>query len=273
MFVLYQEAFFANLNMVVRIAGFLSCQKNDVWANEKAEFEQNKFYYITKGRCVIKIHDKEYYGEEGSWFYIPPNTKHGYYNIKDEPFEKFWFHFDLYPNGDIFKSLNLDYCMNVKDENILHLFSELVSKYNSGKLTDKLDIKSLAINILSAYIKNAGKETSVPTQNDEEKISRVLAYINENIKRHISNVELSELCYMHPNHFVRYFKKKTGTTPQKYIMRTRVDMAKRLIEQTDMTFADIATQVGLCDASHLSKLFKSFYSLNPYEYRKMRDNH
>jgi len=267
---LYLDTFFANLNVVVRIAGFLSCKENDTWANEKAEFEQNKFYYITKGNCVIKINGKEYYGKEGSFFFIPANTKHGYCNIQGAPFEKYWFHFDLYPNTTIFKLLNLNYCINANDNAILGLFEELFNKFQSENLTDKLDVKSLAIRILSSFIATSHKETKITSVDSEEKISCVLAYINQNLEKHISNAELSELCYQHPNHFVRFFKKKTGTTPQKYIMERRVQMAKRLIEQTDLKFSDIATQVGFCDAPHLSKVFKQYYSLTPQEYRRER---
>jgi len=267
---LYLDAFFANLNAVVRIAGFLSCKENDVWASEKVEFEQNKFYYITKGNCVITINGKEYYGKQGSCFFIPANTKHDYYNITGAPFEKYWFHFDLYPNSMIFKLLDLDYCINVKDDSFLDLFADLFNKYNSEQLTDKLDVKSLAIKILSSFIGASHMETKVTSPDSEEIISGVLAYINKNLGKHISNAELSELCHQHPNHFVRFFKKKTGTTPQRYIMEQRVQMAKRLIEQTDMKFSDIAIQVGFCDAPHLTKVFKKFYSLNPQEYRKER---
>ncbi len=268
---LYLDAFFANLNAVVRIADFFSCKETEVWAAEKVEFEQNKFYYITKGNCVIRINDKDYYGKEGDCFFIPANTRHDYRNVNGAVFEKYWFHFDLYPNNSIFKLLDLDYCIKPEDDSLLNLFAELFSKYNSEKLTDKLDVKSLAIRILSSFIAASHMETKVPTAPGEEPISNVLAYINQNLGRHISNGELSELCYLHPNHFVRFFKKKTGTTPQRYIMEQRVQMAKRLIEQTDMKFSDIAVQAGLCDAPHLCKVFKRFYSLNPQDCRKGKD--
>lgn len=269
--VLYLDAFFANLNMVVRIGGYLSCRENGVWANERAEFEQNKFYYITKGSCVIKIEGREYRGKAGDCFFIPAYTKHGYYNVQGAPFEKYWFHFDLYPNSTIFKTLNLGYRIHVQDKQMEKLFAELHRKQKSERLTDKLDVKSLAIKILSSYIEASNSKTKVSFFDPEEKISVVLSYINSNLEKHISNAELSELCYLHPNHFVRFFKKKTGTTPQKYIMEQRVHMAKRLIEQTDLKFSDIAARVGFCDAPHLTKVFKHYYGLNPQDYRKVRD--
>ena len=267
---LYLDAFFANLNAVVRVADFFSCKETGLWTDKNVEFEQNKFYYITKGNCVIRINGRDYYGKAGDCFLIPANTRHDYRNVQGAVFEKYWFHFDLYPNSSIFKLLNLDYCIHAKDSTFLNLFSELFQKFNSEQLTDKLDVKSLAIKLLSAFIAASHMETRV-LPNGEEPISHVLAYINQNLGRHISNTQLSELCYLHPNHFVRFFKKKTGMTPQRYIMEQRVQMAKRLIEQTDMKFSDIAVQVGLCDAPHLCKVFKRFYSLNPQDCRKRKD--
>ena len=264
----YLDTFFANLNIVVRISGFLSCKVGDVWADEKAQFEQNKFYCIKKGNCVITIDGREYYGKEGTCFFIPANKKNSYRNISDAEFEKYWFHFDLYPDSSLFQSLGLDYAIETKDDTILNLFRERYEKYNSDNLTDKLDTKSLAIKILSQYIAESHKEAKVSFHDSEERFSAVLSYIHQNLGNHISNTTLSEICCMHPNYFVRFFKKKTGTTPQNYIMEQRALMAKRLIDQTDMTFSDIAAQTGLCDAPHLHKVFKKYFSLNPQEYRK-----
>lgn len=263
------DAFLANFNVVVRIAGFFSCKENEIWANSNAEFEQNKLYYITKGNCIINIEGKEYYGKEGCLFFIPANTKHSYHNIQSGIFEKYWLHFDLYPNSTLFKFLNLNYCINVKDDTFLYLFDELVRKYKSDQLTDKLDVKSLLIRIISSYIATSPRKSTVALSVPDEKVSVVLSYINQNLGKTISNSELSALCYMHPNHFVRYFKKVTGSTPQKYITEQRVQMAKRLIEQTDLKFSDIAERVGFCDAPHLTKVFKQYFSLTPQACRKL----
>jgi AraC-like DNA-binding protein len=268
---LYLDAFFANLNMVVRIGGYLNCKERGVWASERAEFEQNKFYYITKGSCVITIEGKEYRGKPGDCFFIPANTKHSYYNVQGAPFEKYWFHFDLYPNSSLFDVLGLDYCLHNTDETIVALFEELCAKFESEKLTDKLDVKSLMFKILSAFIAASQNEANVSLPESEETITALLSYIRQHLGEPLSNAQLSKLCYLHPNHFVRFFKAKTGTSPQKYIMEQRVQMAKRLIEQTDMKLTDIAVQAGFWDAPHLTKVFKKWYSLTPKECRKGRN--
>jgi len=268
---LYLDAYFANLNLVVRIADYLVCGENGLWESNRAEFSQNKFYYVTKGACEIIIGGKKYYGKEGTCFFITANTRHAYRNVKGTSFEKFWFHFDLYPNSSIFKGLHLDYSIQMNDDSMRLLFAELTEKYESEEITDRLDVKSLAIRILSAYIAASCKTAMVASSDTEETITAVLAYIDRNIAGHITNAELSKLCYQHPNHFVRFFKKKTGMTPQRYITERRVQMTKRLIEQTDLKLSDIATQVGFCDPSHLSKVFKKYYALTPQEYRKVRD--
>ena len=160
----YLDTFFANFNMVVRIAGFFSCKENEVWANPKAEFEQNKFYYITKGKCIITINGKEYYGEEGSFFFIPANTKHSYHNIQNGTFEKYWFHFDLYPNSSIFKLLDLNYCINTKDDDIIgDIMNENIISLNT--LMDQEEV--------AAQFKKYGF-TSMPVVDNENRLVGII---------------------------------------------------------------------------------------------------
>ena len=241
---------------------------NDRWGEKNAICPYSKIYYVVGGECKITIADKNYHAVAGDFFLIPAGVKHSFFHTNENYIQKYWFHFDLYPNSTIFKTLGLNYRIHMSDRSIEQLFAELHEKQKSETLTDKLDVKSLAIKILSSYIAASHKGTKYRFFDPEEQISVVLAYINSNLEKHISNVELSELCYLHPNHFVRFFKKKTGSTPQKYMMEQRVQRAKRLIEQTDLKFTDIAARVGFCDAPHLSKVFKSFYGLSPQEYRK-----
>lgn len=65
--------------------------------------------------------------------------------------------------------------------------------------------------------------------------------------------------------FERRFKKATGDTPLFYLQRTRVEMAKRLMEAQRVTFAEISYQTGYENSSHFREVFKKHTVLLPTE--------
>ena len=74
------------------------------------------------------------------------------------------------------------------------------------------------------------------------------------------------------SHKVRTFKEKTGLTPSKYVRTIKMEKAKRLVEETDLSVLEIMSKVGFDDASHFSKLFKSHYGTSPQKWRKQTSN-
>lgn len=227
------DVFLANLNVVERLGGFFSLEKGGGWENGYHIFEQNKFYYVTGGECSITVENKTYNAKKGMWFFIPAGTVHKYHNYSDKVMEKYWIHFDLYPDSSLSKSLSLSHYVDVsEDSTVTRLFDEYI------KLSRNADIKV--------------------EKKAEGRIEKVLSYININLTKELTNEELAKICFLHPNHFIRFFKQKTGSTPQQYIMQKRMEAAKRLIEQTDLNMAEIAEKTGFYDMAHLSRAFKKF---------------
>lgn len=67
---------------------------------------------------------------------------------------------------------------------------------------------------------------------------------------------------------VRRFKGATGITPIEYLQRTRMEAAKKLLEDTNRTILDIMLQVGYNDLKTFRLLFKKITGLTPTEYRE-----
>lgn len=67
--------------------------------------------------------------------------------------------------------------------------------------------------------------------------------------------------------FERRFKMATGDTPIRYLQRVRVEVAKKLLEETRQTFDEIAYRVGYDDSGFFRKIFKRLTRLRPLEYR------
>ncbi|MBQ8284233.1 MAG: helix-turn-helix transcriptional regulator [Clostridia bacterium] len=264
-----QDIYFSNLNAVYNFGGYFSISETDDWSFGRNRFEQCKFYFITCGSCVIEIERKKYHGKAGDWFFIPSGAEHAYYNEKNEPFKKYWMHFDLYPSIDIFNVLNLPYVVQADNKgNALRLFKKYAKLRGSDKLTDKLEVKACLVNLLAEYIKAATPEGVDVIDRKEARLNDLLRFINENLDKPLSNEMLAERYFAHPNHFIRAFKEKTGLTPAKYIKAKRMENAKRLLESTDLSILEITEKIGLVESTHFSKLFKEYYNFSPTQYRR-----
>ncbi len=264
-----QEVFFTNLNIVHRDGSFFSAGRDTVWEMQPLAFDQNKFYYITKGACSITIGETTYTATAGMWFFIPAGTVHSYHRLPGSPLEKYWIHFDLYPDANIFHVLGLPYFVSTRGTSAADaLFNSYMENKKGERLLDKIEEKALLFLLLKEYIQLSKAHEKVLTPKVQDALSDVLSYINKRLKNPLSNAELAGICHMHPNHFIRYFKSKTGQTPHTYITQKRMEAAKRLLEKTDLPLSEIAEEVGMWDIAHLTKVFRRFYATTPKAYRK-----
>lgn len=70
-----------------------------------------------------------------------------------------------------------------------------------------------------------------------------------------------------PSYLSHMFKRRTGIKLVDYIHKTRIDLAKRLLETTTKTIAEISREVGYISSTSFSTTFKRYESITPREYR------
>ena len=70
-----------------------------------------------------------------------------------------------------------------------------------------------------------------------------------------------------PNYFSAVFSQEMDMTFIEYVTKKRMDKAKRLLRQSKMSTADVATQVGYKDSHYFSFVFKKTQGCTPREYR------
>jgi len=85
----------------------------------------------------------------------------------------------------------------------------------------------------------------------------------------IESVEsISENIGLNINKLQEGFKYMYNTTVNGYIHKTRLDLAKTLLINTDYNISDIVEQIGLSSKSYFSKIFKESYDITPSEFRQ-----
>lgn len=265
-------SYFDNLNIVNRSGCFCRFDTNELWhTSTLISFQHDKIYYITKGKCSITIDGKEYIGKEGSLFFIPAYTIHGYHNFTNEPFEQYFIHFDLYPTKTkLFDIFNLPYKIETgKDEKIKKLFKDYIALSENNDIINRIQIKSVLLEIIAYYIKMSEVDTINLVSKSDMCMNDILNYIENNLHKNITNKDLASVARMHPNHLIKFFKNRTGTTPAKYVMIQKMEHAKMLLDETDLDLSEIIERIGLEYMSHFSKLFKNFYGVSPQHYRKL----
>lgn len=100
------------------------------------------------------------------------------------------------------------------------------------------------------------------------KFEECIDYITANYSDSITLDELAGICGMSEGHFCRVFKEFTGFTPFTYINRTRVLQSCRLLADTSLGIADIATRCGYNNISYYNRTFQKIMHITPSEYRR-----
>ena len=68
--------------------------------------------------------------------------------------------------------------------------------------------------------------------------------------------------------FYRHFKKSTGMTPARFLTQSRLDAARRLIEESTLQIKVIAAECGFGDIERMRRAFQRDYGISPDDYRR-----
>ncbi|MBQ9324820.1 MAG: response regulator [Clostridia bacterium] len=109
------------------------------------------------------------------------------------------------------------------------------------------------------------------TSGQGDLVAQAKAYIQEHFASNITLNEISERFYVNPYYFSQLFKKKTGTSYQKYLTELRMKRAEVLLRETDRKIYEICEQVGYTDVNYFSKLFERTTGKKPSAFRMARE--
>ncbi|MBN1671671.1 MAG: helix-turn-helix transcriptional regulator [Kiritimatiellae bacterium] len=98
-------------------------------------------------------------------------------------------------------------------------------------------------------------------------LHRSIDYIDQHLPERIPIGTLARLERLSKCHYVVKFKKHYGITPNAYITRRRMTLAKNLLENTPLRVADVALRCGYEDPYYFSRVFKKQERMNPSAYR------
>ena len=110
---------------------------------------------------------------------------------------------------------------------------------------------------------------SIPTRIGvrHPKLSRVIQIMEIAIEEPISPSTLARDVGMSTRQLERLFRRYLNRSPKRYYMELRLQKARNLLMQTDMSVINVALACGFASPSHFSKCYRSHYNTTPYRER------
>jgi len=110
---------------------------------------------------------------------------------------------------------------------------------------------------------------SVPTRIGvrHPKLSAVIQMMEANIEEPVSPSILARDVGMSTRQLERLFRRYLNRSPKRYYMELRLQKARNLLMQTDMSVINVALACGFASPSHFSKCYRAHYNTTPYRER------
>ena len=152
----------------------------------------------------------------------------------------------------------------------LALKTEIESDGIGGRLYSDSLIDTLCAQLLRHYSTRKFSMSENTSGLPKHKLQQVIEYINDQIDRNFTLAELAAIAKMSPNYFAGLFKQSTGYAPHQYVIRHRIERAKKLLFEEKLTIADIAYSLGFAHQSHFNRHFKQLVGVTPKKFQQQK---
>jgi AraC family transcriptional regulator len=158
------------------------------------------------------------------------------------------------------------------DPELVHLGTAMLRGLEQERMASSLYIDSLATRLtlhLMRHYSTANVHDERPVAKlPQHKLQRAIEYIDANLRSDLALRDIAHVLAMSPGHFAHAFREATGLSPHRYVLARRVERAKSLLCNTDLSIIDIAERIGCASHSHFTVMFHRMTGQTPRDYRR-----
>ncbi len=242
------------------------------------------FIYFIKGIGEIKIEGKKYDIQDGDLILLKPSELY-HCVVKDGKYHErlvLYFNSNLLQNfgaagTDFFEPFyrrkngfdNKISKTQIEEAKIDVALLELLELVKKSNKVDKLVAVCKTVEILAKLRTIIFENLSEKNFeiNDNNLISKVIAYINQNFNHDISLEEISKEFYIDKFYISRMFKEQVGVTIWNYVIFRRLSAFNDLI-RANTSIEDAYMRVGFQNYSNFFRLYKKHMNMTPSQYKK-----
>lgn len=257
--------------MIINNIGYNHCHDSDFYIDRQNGSGDN-LLLLVKNETIFTIDGEDIFVPENSFFMYQKGRPQYYRCVPKHTFSNDWIHF-LFEEGEEkqFLALGLNYEIPIQLDNpyfvsfcIKSIANEFYS-HHKNKQNNIYHYMSLIFNHVSEHIENTDK---LEFDKYYELLSAVRNRIYSADYQFFSVEASAHEIRMSKSNFQHLYKKFFGVTFIQDLINSRIEHAKMLLLNTNLTSADIASQCGYKNFAHFTRQFKSNTGMTPITYRQ-----
>lgn len=243
------------------VVGKFKC--NEKYNVSRENYNSYLLIYIKEGKLYLD-QDGHYCATKNQWIIIDCYKKHRYYT--DSTVETYWCHFDGI-NAKLLYEKILESKQKVFDSTPISfsLINQLIDEVK--KNDSDYDISST----LYSLICELGKSYSIAQSDNNYSTlaAEAVEYLTTNYKNNIKIKNIAIALNISSSLLFKIFKKTYLMSPYDYLLKIRLDNAKKLLRIKDMSISEVAENVGFNSEENFIYFFKKHEGISPLKFRKI----
>lgn len=272
----FSDQFYGNAHFIS--AGIFI--RNEPWIHSSRIIDTCEIIYGIDGILPMEVGDKKYDVKPGELLFIPPDVPHKGARKTEGKVKFFWFHFTLDAIQTCTEKEVEYFIHHTQNYNCLLLLPRYSGELDMHRLNlmcnQLMDIYQgrVPASYCNAYLNCILFEITYQSisliqtrQIDKNEIQPIQDWIRIHAFEDISLESIADYFNYNKNYLSRKYKKQFGMGITTQIIKYRVDQAKILLTDSNMSIQEIAAYVGYDDAKYFMRIFKKKENMTPTEYR------
>lgn len=232
------------------------------WIIENRVLRQYALQYVVNGAAEYPVSGKEYNTVQGDLLFHRPGEPHSIRTIDGHPYVclSIVFHFGStpFPLEQLFQDRH--WLGNFAGHAVERKLTELIRLYGSPGLHNQMRCQGLLMEVLAEAAVARGVLGEGTVGGGHGPILAKMVLVKNHLIDHyagdVSHLDLERVSGLARNTIIVKFKQAFGMTPMQFLTWLRIQKAKELAVQTDLSIGEIARNVGYADVHTFGKMFK-----------------
>ena len=243
-------------------------RKSHVFEIDQHTHEKCEIYINLTGDVSFVVDGRLYPLTHGDVILVRPGKFHHCVYRSDERHTMFWILFDGQQNAEIldlfYGEERVDFISPNEDEKAELI--DLCVRLHSGGCADT-ELYVSFFRLLEILRRNKSNKASV-NHSIPRALTEALLYIEQHISEPLPLSKIAENLHCSESTLERLFRENLNITPFEFVRKKKMILAAALLREENSVL-DVGIKLGYSDNSHFIKLFRQYYGVTPFKYKKL----